>query len=84
MAHGNNNNNNQAENAEVKAAPVKTPKFTLERLRQDCFKLFNVTTSTFDGATLDLKGDKFTVEEIKNKIDNWKNKKINAKKEGGK
>ena len=38
-------------------------------------KLFGVTTSTFDGATYNLKG-KYTVSEMKAIIDRWKNKEV--------
>ena len=48
------------------------PKFTIEKLRSNCLALFGVTSSTFDGATHGLDGE-FTVEEIKNTIEKWKN-----------
>jgi len=57
------------------------PKFTLERLRQDCLQIFGVTTSTFDGAASGLDG-KFTIDEIKTRIKEWQEKPIKLK--GGK
>ena len=51
------------------------PKFSIEKLRSNCLKLFGVTSSTFDGATYGLDGE-FTVEEMKNTIDKWKKSKI--------
>jgi len=58
------------------AAPVKKdPAFSIERLRQDCFKLFGVTLSTFDGAMYGQSGE-FTVEEARNIIKNWRGKEI--------
>ena len=38
------------------AAPVSAPvKYPLARLRRDCRKLYGVSTSTFDGATVGYK-----------------------------
>lgn len=63
--------------------PAKEPVFSLERLRRDCFKVFGVTTSTFDGATYGLKGE-FTVKELRDKIHAWQNKQVfPASKKGG-
>lgn len=47
-------------------------KIPIEKLRRSCVKLFGVTPSTFDGATLGLTG-KFTVEEMQAHIDKWLN-----------
>lgn len=58
---------------DVQAIPV--PKFSVEQLRENCKKLFGVTTSTFDGATYNLKG-KYTVSEMKTIIEKWKNKEV--------
>lgn len=55
--------------AETKAAPVER-KIPIEKLRRSCLKLFGVTPSTFDGATVGLTG-KFTVEEMQAHIDKW-------------
>lgn len=63
---------------ETAAAEVKTEaasasrKFSLDRLRKDCLKLFGVTVSTFDGAAFGLTG-RFTVEEMRARIEKWKN-----------
>lgn len=59
----------------VKAAPVKAgdgKKFPLAKLRENCRQLFNVSASTFDGATYGMAGQ-FTVEEIKAHIKVWGN-----------
>lgn len=62
---------------------VKEPVFSLERLRRDCFKLFGVTSSTFDGATYGLKGE-FAIKELHDKIQAWQNKQVfTANKKGG-
>lgn len=55
--------------AETKAAPVER-KIPIEKLRRSCLKLFGVTPSTFDGATVGLTG-KFTVEGMQAHIDKW-------------
>jgi len=46
------------------------PKCSVARLRQDCLKLFGVTTSTYDGATFGLGGE-FTVGEMRERIEEW-------------
>lgn len=58
-----------------KQSAVSAPVFSLERLRRDCFKIFGVTPSTFDGATYGLKGE-FTVEELRKKIQAWQNTRV--------
>ena len=59
-------------NKTAKEAVEKTipPKFTIERLRASCIKLFGITASTFDGATYGLTGQ-FTVDAMKEHIDKW-------------
>ncbi|MDO4301643.1 MAG: hypothetical protein Q4D26_09675 [Clostridia bacterium] len=54
-------------------------KFKLSKLRENARALFDVSTSTFDGATCSLGDDKeYTKTEVKNIIDKW------LKKEAGK
>ena len=55
--------------ASTEAAERKIP---LDKLRRSCVKLFGVTPSTFDGATVGLEG-KFTVTEMQAHIDKWLN-----------
>lgn len=62
------------ESVETTAAP----KFSIKKLRENCMKLFGVTTSTFDGATYGL-NDEYTVEEMKKTIETWQ--KTSIKKE---
>ena len=57
------------------------PKYSIEKLRSNCLKLFGVTSSTFDGATHGLNGE-FTVKEIKIVIEKWR--KTTLKKEANK
>ncbi len=58
--------------AEKKQKTVKNyeKKYGLGELRKNCLTLFNVTTSTFDGAASSLSGE-FTVLEMKNIIAEW-------------
>ena len=53
--------------------PDITKKFTLEKLKQNCRELFGVSTSTFSGATYGMTA-KYTVEEMKKHIEDWKKK----------
>lgn len=73
-----------AENAV--AAPAKAPvKYPLSRLRRDCRKLFGISTSTFDGATVGRKPDEeFTVAEMKEIVKTWQNAPIRPTKKEGK
>lgn len=68
-------------NAEAtEAATTPAPKFGIEKLRANCVTLFGVTSSTFDGATHGLEGE-FTVEAMKQTIEEWKAKSTEKKKE---
>lgn len=58
---------------EVQTSP--SPKFTIEKLRENSLKLFGVTQSTFDGVTYGLKGE-YTVSDMKKIITNWQNKEV--------
>jgi len=59
-------------------------KFSLERLRKDCYKIFGITQSTFDGAFLGLDGE-FTVSGAKDIIEKWQKTQVEpAKKKEGK
>ena len=46
------------------------PKFTIEQLRKHCITIFNVTSSTFDGAFYGHEGE-FTKAEAKKVIETW-------------
>lgn len=66
------------------AAPVASsaPAFTLDRLRKECLPLFGVTSSTFDGATMDMDASgKYTVDAVKEHIAQWRDTKF---RKGGK
>ncbi len=62
--------------AEPDNKTAATPKFSVSRLREKCYDIFGVTTSTFDGATYGLSGE-YTVEEMKDKIKIWQKKEVN-------
>ena len=66
------------------AAPVPAPvKYPLARLRRDCHKLYGVSTSTFDGATVGYKPEeKFTVAEMGDIIKVWRDAPIQRPKTG--
>ena len=52
---------------------VSEQKYSIPLLQRHAFELFNVPTSTFDGATAGLDGE-FTVEEVRQIINDWKKK----------
>lgn len=61
----------------VEKTPKKktAPKFSIERLGEDCQQLFGVGITTYAGATYGLRGE-YTVEEMKQIIDAWKGKEV--------
>ena len=57
-----------------KAVLNKKPKekrYDLDMLGEHCGKLFGVTSAVFAGATNGLKPGKYTIEEIKARINSW-------------
>lgn len=66
-------------------AAVATPKYTAGRLRKDCYALYGVSTSTFDGANVGIDPDaEFTVEEMARRIKKWQGTPVNPRKKEGK
>lgn len=61
--------------SEIKTPTVASPKFSIEKLRANCKKLFGVSVSTFDGATYGLNGE-YTVADMKSIISKWQNKEV--------
>ena len=59
----------------VETAEKKERKVPLDNLRRSCVKLFGVSFSTFDGATVGLSG-KYTVDEMRGIIDKWLRKEV--------
>lgn len=64
------------EKVEPAAAEKKERKIPLDKLRRSCVKLFGISPSTFDGATVGLTESKYTVEEMKAIIDKWLKKEV--------
>ena len=50
--------------------------FPLNVLRENCFLMFGVTTSTFDDATTGIEQREYTRSEVKKIINNWLNKEV--------
>ena len=70
-----------AENAANQAVeePVKTSderKFPYEVLKENCMKLFHVTSSTFTGATIGKEGGSYTIAEMRFFINSWLKKEV--------
>lgn len=61
----------EVQNMTEKSEPV----FPVERLRENCAKLFGVSQSIFDGAAYGLSGE-YTVKEMKSLIEKWKTKEV--------
>lgn len=51
------------------------PKYELDKLRENCQALFNVSVSTFDGAAVGLTGE-YSVSEMRAIIKKWKSKEV--------
>ena len=66
------NKDTQATVSEVEqvAGTKAEPKFTIGQLRRHCLELFNVTSSTFDGAFYGHEGE-FTKAEAQEVITAW-------------
>jgi len=76
---------NADETAVNKAAeePVKSSgerieerKFPYGVLKENCMKLFHVTSSTFAGATAGKESGAYSISEMKSILDSWLNKKV--------
>ena len=51
-------------------------KFPLATLKQDCIKLYGITSSTFAGATMSLPDGEYTIEEVRIVINKWLKKEV--------
>lgn len=60
-----------ASEAQAPAKQEAEQKYTVEKLRVYCVKLFGVTTSTFDGAMYGHEAESLTVEQARSIIENW-------------
>lgn len=61
--------NPTGEQAKQQAKPE--PKFTVEKLGENCHQLFGVSSCTFAGATHGMTGE-YTVAEMKAHIEKWR------------
>lgn len=64
---------NQVVSKKDEEQKLSIKKFTIEKLQENCQKLFGVSTSTFVGATYGMTG-KYTIKEMKTHIEAWKGK----------
>lgn len=72
---------NTEENVADRAAeePAKTSderKFPYEVLKENCVKLFHVTSSTFIGATVGKENGLYSITEMQHLIDEWLKKEV--------
>lgn len=73
--------NNPAENAgatlekDTVTPNGAAPKFSVERLGENCGQLFGVSSCTYTGATHGMTGE-YAVEEMKAHIENWRKKEV--------
>ena len=59
-----------AERSPATAGKQET-KYQVEKLRENCVKLFNVSTSTFDGAFHGNTAQEMTINEAMSRINKW-------------
>ncbi len=57
------------------SADRPAPKFSIERLGENCRQLFGVSSCVYAGATHGLTGE-YTVEEMKAHIESWRKKEV--------
>lgn len=57
------------------ASETQAPKFTVERLGENCRQLFGVSSCTYAGAMHGMTGE-YTVEEMKAHISEWCSKEV--------
>lgn len=59
--------------------PAKTSderKFSYEVLKENCMRLFHVTSSTFIGATIGKENGSYSISEMQRLIDEWLKKEV--------
>ncbi len=59
--------------------PAKTSderKFSYEVLKENCMRLFHVTSSTFIGATIGKENGSYSISEMQHLIDEWLKKEV--------
>ena len=50
-------------------------KYDINKFRSNCMQLFNINTSTFDGATYGFTGE-YSLKEVKDAIEKWLKKEV--------
>lgn len=65
-----------AEKTSNSAAVKKEQRFPVSTLRDNCVKLFDCTTSTFDGAFFGCANKEYSIEEAKGIIKKWLGKEM--------
>lgn len=65
--------NPQKVGSEPIAEPRKEARFSVEKLRENSIALFNVSTSTFDGAMYGHKESEYSIDEAKQIINKFLN-----------
>ena len=65
-----------AEKTSNSASVKKEQRFPVSTLRDKCVKLFDCTTSTFDGAFFSCADKEYSIEEAKGIIKKWLGKEI--------
>lgn len=56
---------------EKSTATIKEPKFTVGKLRENSIHLFGVSQSTFDGAMYGKDEGEYTINEVKDILNEW-------------
>lgn len=77
MAKTRNTEENVADRATEE--PAKTSderKFSYEVLKENCMRLFHVTSSTFIGATIGKENGSYSISEMQHLIDEWLKKEV--------
>lgn len=77
MEKGKNKKENLA--AQATEESVKTSderKFPYEVLKENCMKLFHVTSSTFAGATIGKENGSYSISEMQHLIEVWLKKEV--------
>ena len=62
--------------AEERAITSDERKFPYEVLKENCMKLFRVTSSTFIGATIGKENKSYSIAEMQHLIDEWLKKEV--------
>lgn len=63
------------ETVDEKKPQATAKKFPIEKLTENCRRLFGVSSCVFAGATHGLTGE-YTVEEMKGRIEKWKKQEV--------